>query len=69
VTKIVRRRLTSLEELDTIEAKKASNSTLVTVTTIEPTPNFDFTDVDFFTLGFKFPIDSTKAFISSSLSS
>ena len=65
---MVRRRLTSLEELDTAEAKEASSITPVAVTTIEPTPDFDFTDIDFSTLGFEFPIDSTRVFISSSSS-
>ena len=72
MTKIVRRRLTSLEELDTIKAKEASSSTLVAVITIKSAFNFDlssFSNVDFSILGFKFFINSTRVFISSSLSS
>ena len=70
--KIVRRRLTSLKELNTIKVEEASSNTPVVIITIKPTFNFDlsfFSNINFSILGFKFPIDSTRVFISSFLSS
>jgi hypothetical protein len=69
VTKMVRRGLTSLEELDRVEAEEAFIGAPVAVATVEPPPSFDlssFSDVDLSALGFDFPVDSAGVFAGSS---
>ena len=68
--KIVRRGLTSLEELDRVKAEEAFRSAPVTVVTVKPSSSFNlsfFSDIDLSALGFNFSINSTRVFISSSL--
>ena len=68
--KIVRRGLTSLEELDRVKAEEAFRSAPVTVVTVKPSSSFNlsfFSDINLLALGFNFLIDSARVFSSSSL--
>lgn len=68
VARMVRRGLTSLEELDRVEAEEASGGAPVPVATVEPVPALDFSlmsDSEFAALGFDFPVDISGASVDS----